>query len=140
MEYSAEDVRKMLGESCYKMYERLESFISDNYIVNQVWAKGGKYGNACLRYSKSGKTLCTVYLREKQLGVWIILGREERSRFEAQNEMFSAEVREKYDCTQTFHDGKWLMFDVKDDSLFDEIKMLLEIKKKPNKKPAEKGI
>ena len=106
MEYTTEDIMNMLGGPCYRMYERLEGFISDNYNVNQVWAKGGKYGNACLRYSKSGKTLCTVYLREKQLGVWIILGKEERSRFEAQREKFSAEVQEKYDCTQTFHDGK----------------------------------
>ncbi len=140
MEYTAEEIKKMLGEQCYKMFERLDGFITDNYNVNKVWAKGGKYGNACLRYSKSGKTLCTVYLREKQLGIWVILGKEERNRFEAQKEQFSAEVREKYDCTQTFHDGKWLMFDVEDDSLSEEIQLLLEIKKKSNKKPAEKGI
>lgn len=139
MEYTAEEIKEILGAQCSKMYEQLDSFIMENYNINRVWAKGGKYGKACLRYSKSGKTLCTVYLREKQSGVWIILDKEERNRFEAERDKFSAEVQEKYDATQTFHDGKWLMFDFENDSLFDEIRMLLEIKKKPNKKPSEKG-
>lgn len=61
MGYTAEEIREMLGASCYKMHELLDGFISNNYNVDKVWAKGGKYGKACLRYSKSGKTLCTVY-------------------------------------------------------------------------------
>ena len=55
MECTAEEIREMLGASCYKMYELLDGFISNNYNVDKVWAKGGKYGKACLRYSKSGK-------------------------------------------------------------------------------------
>ena len=140
MECAAEEIRETLGASCYKMYELLDGFISNNYNVDKVWAKGGKYGKACLRYSKSGKTLCTVYFRDRQLGVCVILGKDERNKFEAQRDIFSADIQDKYDCTQTFHDGKWLMFDVENDSLFEEIKMLLIIKKKPNKKAADKGV
>lgn len=49
-------------------------------------------------------------------------------------ENFSEHVRDKYECTKTYHDGKWLMFDVDDTSLFHDIRMLLEIKKSPNRK------
>ena len=127
---------ELLGADCYKMYERVNKFIMDNYNVNQMWSKGGKYGDICLRYSRSGKTLCTLYFRQKQLGIWIILGKEERSRFEEMRNQFSHELQEIYDRTEVYHDGKWLMFDVEDDNLYNEIVLLLKVKKSPNKKPA----
>ena len=39
-----------------------------------------------------------------------------------------------YDETQTYHDGKWLMFEPTDTSLFDDFIRLLGIKRKPNRK------
>lgn len=104
-----------------------------------MWAKGGKYGEVCLRYSRSKKTLCTVYFRKSQLGIWVILGREERERYEAAQGGFSPAVREKYESTQTFHDGKWLMFDVENSVLLADIKKLIEIKKKPDSLKAKQS-
>lgn len=45
------------------------TFLLDRYNIAPGWDKGGTYGKACLRYSRSGKTLCTLYFREKQLGI-----------------------------------------------------------------------
>ena len=42
MECTAEEIRETLGASCYKMYELLDGFISNNYNVDKVWAKGRK--------------------------------------------------------------------------------------------------
>lgn len=134
MEYTVKQLQNLLNTECYAMYEQLNNYILDNYNVNQIWDNGGKYGDICLRYSRSGKTLCTIYFRKKQLAIWIILGKEERKKFEEMEENFSEQVRDKYECTKTYHDGKWLMFDVDDTRLFHDIRMLLEIKKSPNRK------
>lgn len=134
MKYTAEDLRKLLEADAYKMYEQVNDFIMDNYNVNQLWDAGGKYGDICLRYSRNGKTLCTLYFRQKQLGIWIIFGKGERSKFEDMRNQFSPELQEKYDSTEVYHDGKWLMFNVVDNSLIDEIVLLLAIKKSPNRK------
>lgn len=134
MEYTMENLLGLLQLKAYKMYEQINDFILDNYNVNQVWDKGGKYGKLCLRYSRNGKTLCTLYFREKELGVWIIFGKGERNKFEEMRNQFSAKIQEKCDSTEVYHDGKWLMFDIKDSSLFDELVLLLAIKKSPNRK------
>lgn len=134
MEYTIQQIKDLLGSECYTMYERLDHYITDNYNVDQLWEKAGKFGVVGLRYNRGGKTLCTLFFRQGQLGIWIIFGKEERSKFEETQENFSAQVREKYENTKTYHDGKWLMFDVEDASLLPDMKRLLQIKKKPNRK------
>ena len=42
-------------------------------------------------------------------------------------------IRDSYDETRTYHDGKWLMFEPEDTSLFDDFIRLLGIKRKPNR-------
>ena len=133
-EYSLDAIQELLGSNSFKMYYKLNDYITNSYNVDQAWSKGGKYGQACLRYTKSGKTLCTLYFRENQLGVWIILGKNERSKFEDNRYQFTEEIQKLYDATQVFHDGKWLMLNVENDLLFNEIILLLSVKKKPMNK------
>lgn len=39
----------------------------------------------------------------------------------------------KYDEATTFHDGKWIMFELKNTNLFSDMERLLQIKRKPNR-------
>ena len=64
----------------------------------------------------------------------IILGKDERLKFETDKEQYSKEVQRIYDEAKTYHDGKWLMFQPTDTSLFEEFMSLLSIKRKPNRK------
>ena len=49
-------------------------------------------------------------------------------------ENYSKEVQEIYDEAQIYHDGKWIMFEPVDTSLFHDFIRLLRMKRKPNKK------
>jgi len=51
-----------------------------------------------------------------------------------QKSEFSKYVCDYYDNSKTYHDGKWMMFEPTDTSLFDDFIRLLKIKRKPNKK------
>ena len=64
----------------------------------------------------------------------VILGKEERLKFEKDRANYSKEVQKIYDETQTYHDGKWMMFEPVDAALFDDFIRLLRIKRKPNRK------
>ena len=64
----------------------------------------------------------------------IILGRDERSKFEAIRDTLSDAVWRQYDEAQTYHDGKWVMFEPTDTAEFDDYMKLLAIKRKPNRK------
>ena len=64
----------------------------------------------------------------------IILGKDERLKFDTDRANYSKEVQKIYDETKTYHDGKWLMFEPVDTTLFDDFIRLLRIKRKPNRK------
>ena len=98
------------------------------------WNKGGKAWKYEYKYRRGGKTLCALYAREHCVGFMIILGRDERLKFEADRDNYSKDVQRIYDETQTYHDGKWLMFKPVDTTLFDDFIRLLRIKRKPNRK------
>ena len=68
------------------------------------------------------------------VGFMVVLGKDERLKFEADKENYSQAVQEIYDNTHTYHDGKWVMFEPTDTSLFNDFIRLLSIKRKPNKK------
>ena len=55
----------------------------------------------------------------------VILGKDERAEFEADRSEYSVSVQNVYDDSKTYHDGKWLMFEPVDTSLFGDFMELL---------------
>lgn len=53
---------------------------------------------------------------------------------ESCREDYSEQVQKIYDAAKTYHDGKWVMFQPADTTLFDDFIRLLRIKRRPNKK------
>ena len=129
-----EDLTKLVGKSLYNVWNELCALIDKNYNMDHLWNSGGKNWVYEYKYRKGGKTLCALYARENCIGFMIILGKEERSKFEIDRKNYSTKVQEIYDKSPTYHDGKWTMFELKDTTLFDDFIKLLEIKRKPNKK------
>lgn len=125
----------LVGESLYEVWNSLRTLIAEQYDMDTTWDKSGKAWTYEYKYRRGGKTLCGLYARENCVGFLVILGKDERLKFEQERETFSAEVQRIYDETKTYHDGKWLMFEPTDISLFDDFIRLLRIKRKPNRKP-----
>ncbi len=131
---SPEEMTSLLGESRYKIWNQLNTRIQENYDMDRTWNTGGKAWKYEYKYRRGGKTLCAFYARENCVGFMIILGKDERAKFEAEKETYSKEIQNLYDETKTYHDGKWLMFQPTDTTQFDDYIRLLKIKRKPNKK------
>lgn len=102
--------------------------------MDRLWEKGGKAWIYEYKYRRGGKTLCALYAREGCMGFMVILGKDERVKFEEDRESYAIEVQRIYEETQTYHDGKWMMFEPTDTSLFEDFIRLLRIKRKPNRK------
>ena len=124
----------LLGKSLYDVWNKLCALIDEKYDMDCSWNKGGKAWKYEYKYRRGGKTLCALYARENCVGFMIILGKDERLKFETDRENYSKEVQEIYDAAQTYHDGKWIMFEPVDTSLFNDFIRLLRIKRKPNRK------
>ena len=128
-----ETLEALTGKKLYDLWTSLHQLIEQKYNMEQMWNHGGKKWTYEYKYRRGGKTLCALYAKEQTIGFMVILGKDERTKFESMREMFSNAAQKIYDETTTFHDGKWLMFELKDSSLFNDIERLLSIKRKPNR-------
>ena len=130
-----EQLAELVGKELYEVRHRLCALIDEKYDMERVWAAGGKAWTYEYKYRRGGKTLCALYARENCIGFMIILGKDERAKFEQERGRYSKEVQRIYDEAQTYHDGKWMMFEPVDAALFDDFTRLLNIKRRPNRKP-----
>ena len=129
-----EELTALVGKPLYDVWKKLCALIDEKYEMERLWNSGGKAWTYEYKYRRGGKTLCALYARESCVGFMIILGKDERLKFEANRESYSKEVQEKYDEAQTYHDGKWIMFEPVDSSLFPDFIRLLRLKIVPNRK------
>ena len=125
---------ELLGASLFEVWQQLCAAIDEKYDMEQTWNPGGRNWTYEYKYRRGGKTLCCLYAKQDHIGFMVILGRAERLKFEADRERYTEEVQKVYDEAQTYHDGKWLMFEPTDTSLFDDFMGLLRIKRRPNRK------
>lgn len=129
-----EEMTALVGKPLYDVWNKLCALIDEKYDTDRLWDKGGKTWEYEYKYRRGGKTLCALYARENCVGFMIVFGKAERLKFESDRENYSKEVQKIYDEAQTYHDGKWIMFEPTDTSLFNDFIGLLKIKRKPNRK------
>lgn len=125
---------ELLGQSLFEVWQQLCSKIDEKYEMERLWNTGGKKWTYEYKYRKGGKTLCTLYAREKCIGFMIIFGKDERTKFEDIRDTLSTSICRQYDEAKIYRDGKWVMFEPIDTAEFDDYIKLLAIKRKPNKK------
>jgi len=130
---NAEEMTTLIGQSLYDIWQKLCVMIDEKYDMDQLWNKGGKTWTYEYKYRRGGKTLCALYARENCVGFMIIFRKAEREKFEADRNNYSEGVQRIYDEAKTYHDGKWVMFEPVDSSMFDDFIKLLLIKRKPNR-------
>lgn len=128
------EMRALLGEALYCVWEALQSAIEEKYDMERLWDRGYRQRVYEYKYRRGGKTLCTLYARESAIGLQIIFGRAEREKFETRRAEYPEAICSQYDEAPTFHDGKWVMYYPADVSMIDDFVKILEIKRRPNRK------
>lgn len=128
-----QELSEMLGAEKYKVWATVCNLIESLYEM-EILRKNTNWNNwKCEhRYRRGGKTLCTLYANEKGFMIQIVFGKEERAKFENEQNIYSDEVQSIYNNSTTYHDGKWMSFEPAN-SLLEDIQRLLYIKRKPNK-------
>ena len=124
----------LVGERLYDIWKKLCAAIEEKYDTERIWNNGGKAWTYEYKYRRGSKTLCALYARKNCIGFMVILGKEERLKFEADQDSYAKEIQETYSEAQTYHDGKWMMFDLDAPGMLSELELLLAVKKAPNRK------
>lgn len=124
----------LIGQSLYEVWQKLCLAIEEKYEMERLWNTGGKKWAYEYKYRIGGKTLCCLYANDHRIGFMMIFGKDERTKVEEIRSCLSDSVCKKYDEAETYHDGKWVMFEPTDTSEFADYMKFLAIKRKPNRK------
>ena len=131
---TAEEMRALLGGSLFALWQSITAAIDEKYEMDRFWDKGYREWIYEYKYRRGGKTLVTLYAKEQTIGLQIIFGKDERAKVEACRETLSPAVLRAYDEAHVYHDGKWVMFFPKDDSMLGDLLKLMALKRRPNRK------
>lgn len=131
---SDKEMQTILTPELFSLWQTVIERIDAAYDMEKEWDKGGTTAKYCLRFRRGGKTLVTLIPKEKAIGMMFVFGRDERTKFEAKQAEFSNKTVSQYNAATTYHDGKWIKYDLPDDSVLNDLPSLLAIKRKPNKK------
>lgn len=119
-----------------KVKEEIMRFMRGKYLLDEVLGK--HYEADCLRFRQGKRTILSIIINEDHYGFLVIFGKAEREKFEARRDEFPRYIVDIYDKTRTYHDGKWLLIPVNSLETLEDVKKLILIKKKPNRKPFPK--
>ena len=85
-----DDMTALVGPSLYDVWQKLCSAIDEQYDMDRIWNNGGKAWTYEYKYRRGGKTLCALYARENCVGFMVILGKDERAKFESGRSEYGA--------------------------------------------------
>lgn len=91
-----------------------------------------------VRFRQGSKAILTIDIFPDHYGFQIVFGKADREKFEEHRSELPDYILEIYDKTPAYRDGQWLYFKVDSLEVFEDIKKLIYIKKKPNRKPFPK--
>ena len=133
-EPTEEEMMSFVGERAEEAWTELRQFIEDNYdFVPETVFYGAKYGWT-VRYRKSGKTLCSLFPEKGGFTVLIVLGKKDSEKVLLRRDELSTRMNAILGSTKQLHDGRWLWIRLLTASDTDDIKMLLQVKRRPKKR------
>ena len=119
----------------------------DEFIDNELWAEINTYlqntyhvapkltYSKCssqkgwnIKYAKSGKSLCTLYPMQGYFIALVVIGDKEEPETKLTLPLFSEYIQELYKKTAFSAGGRWLMINVTDRAILEDVKKLIQIR------------
>lgn len=83
-----------------------------------------------IKYRKSGKGLCTLYPMQGYFIALVVVGKKEMAEAELLMPLCSEYTQQVFQQTEDGFQGKWLMLDVKDAAVLQDVKNLVSLRAK----------
>lgn len=132
-----EDIRKYLGDA-KSIWNELTDYIEKVYQVKPqiAYSKCSAQPGWNVKYKKSNKSLCTLYPMAGYFIALVVIGpkEEEDVKMRMDAGLFTTYVKEVYDRTAYSAIGRWLMIEVKEKAVLNDLKHLLSIRISPKNK------
>lgn len=129
---SFQDMEGYLNQGA-PLWRELFSYIEKTYQVQpkMTYSKCAAQPGWNIKYQKSGKSLCTLYPMNGYFIALVVIGIKEETEAELVLETFTPYVAELYRRTPFSCGGRWLMIEVKDRTVLNDVKHLIGMRVKP---------
>lgn len=128
---TGEEIESFVGEQAKEAWQEMRQFIESHYdFMPETVFYGAKYGWT-IRYRKSGKTLCSLFPEKGGFTVLIVLGKKESEKARSIPDELNSKIKELLGGTEQLHDGRWLWIRLLTVEDTNDVKKLLQVKRKP---------
>ena len=128
-------ISRILSEKARRFGPNCRTYLEDTYgVLSKVsYSKCSAQPGWNMKYQKSGKSLCTMYPMEGYFIALIVIGTKEETEVEAAAALgqFTPYLQELYRRTAFSCGGRWLMIQVTDRKILEDVKKLIAIRVKP---------
>jgi hypothetical protein len=131
-----EDIKAYIGPT-QTYWDELVTHLEEVYQPQQQldYSKDSLQPGWNVKFRKSGKALCTLYPMPSYFIVLVVIGPKDETEVKKSMDsgFFTPYVKELYDKTTYSPLGRWLMIDVKNQTVLQDIIKLIQIRTKANR-------
>ena len=127
---SIAEIEEYLVSDSRSNWLSLTDFLKEKYnsCPNVMYSKCSAKKGWNVKYKYKSKSLCTLYPMKDYFTALIVLGEKERTLFDIIREDFTDYLKSLYDNCTLFNNTKWLMVDVKNQEILNDVKNLIKIR------------
>jgi len=114
------------------LWDEMNDFLRKNYKVEPSYSYSTCSGQPGwnIKYQKAGRSLCTLYPMSGYFIALVVIGVKEQVEAEFLLSACSKYTQELYQASHFSAGGKWLMINVVDDQILDDVKQLIQTRRK----------
>lgn len=123
------------------LWSGINSFLRERYGVEPSLSYSGCSGQPGwnVKYQKGGKSLCTLYPMNGFFIALVVIGNKEQTEAELVMPLCDEYTRELFERTPYSAMGRWLMIHVTNERILEDVKRLIQIRRKIKRKPGRAG-
>ncbi len=129
-EPSLEDMTNYIEGKAKERWRNILEFITNNYNSkpNIMYSKCSAKPGWNVKYKKNGKALCTLYPDKDYFTALIVLNNDDMEWLKGMRNDYTTYFLNLFDNCGLFNGTKWLMIEVRNDKILEDIKNIIDLK------------
>lgn len=124
---TAPDISQLGSKINSPLFDQLRTVLEEGYRVSPriEYSRCSMEPGWNIKYKKSGRALCTIYPRAGFFTCMISIGKREETACQLLLPTLTPSVQQLYQASTPMKMGRWLMIDVTDEQILEDVKKCL---------------
>lgn len=118
------------------LWDDINHFLQENYEIQPTYSYSCCSGQPGwnVKYQKAGRSLCTLYPMDGYFIALVVIGAREQTETELIMPLCNEYLQKLFSNTAFSAGGRWLMICVTSEAILEDVKRLIQIRRKMKKK------